>query len=82
MTAKNFVNSLFIVACNRCGENSAGLSFSGTGIIIDLSGKVIEKNTSGKESMIVTDIKAKLIDRARNHKMRYFLPNRRPEVYY
>ena len=81
LPARAFDNSLFIVVCNQCGENSAGFSFPGTGIIIGPSGEVIEKDTSGKEGMIVADLKAEHVERVRNHKMRYFLPNRRPEVY-
>jgi len=81
LPARAFDNSLFIVACNQCGENSAGLKFPGTGMVIGPSGEVIEKDTSGKEGMIVADLKAEDLEKVRNHKMRYFLPNRRPEMY-
>ncbi len=81
LPARAFDNSLYIVACNQCGKNSAGLSFPGTGLVINPSGEVIEKYTSEKEGMIISDLKAKDLDIVRNHKMRYFLPNRRPELY-
>jgi len=81
LPARAFDNGLFIVACNQCGENSAGLKFPGTGVVIGPSGKVIEKDTCGKEVMIVADLKAENLEKVRNHKMRYFLPNRRPEMY-
>jgi len=81
LPARAFDNGLFVVACNQNGENSAGLQFPGTGMIIGPSGEVIEKNISGKEGMIVADLKAEDLERVRNNKMRYFLPNRRPDVY-
>jgi len=81
LPARAFDNGLFVVACNLCGENSAGLKFPGTGMVIGPSGEVIEKDTSGKEAMIVADLKRGEMERVRSHKMRYFLPNRRPEIY-
>jgi N-carbamoylputrescine amidase len=81
LPARAFDNSLFIVACNQCGQNSAGLQFPGAGLVIAPSGEVIGKYTGGKEGMIVAALTAKDLERVRGHKMRYFLPNRRPEIY-
>jgi len=81
LPARAFDNGLFIVACNQCGENSAGLKFPGTGMVIGPSGEVIEKDTCGKEGMIVADLKAEDLENLRSNKMSYFLPNRRPEIY-
>ncbi len=81
LPARAFDNGLFVVACNQCGENSAGLQFPGTGMVIGPSGEVIAKNTSGKEGMIVAELRAEDLEKVRNNKMRYFLPNRRPEIY-
>lgn len=82
LTARAFDNSLFIVACNPAGDNGKGLDFPGIAVIIGPSGEVIEKNLSGEESMVVLDLKARDLNRVRGHRMRYFLPNRRPELYY
>lgn len=81
LPARAFDNGLFVAACNQSGENSAGLQFPGTGVVIGPSGEVIERNASGKEGMIVADLKAEVLEKVRNNKMRYFLPNRRPELY-
>jgi len=81
LPARAFDNGLFVVACNQSGENSAGLQFPGTGMVISPSGEVIEKNASGKEGMVVADLRAEVLEKVRNNKMRYFLPNRRPEIY-
>ncbi|MGB6013053.1 MAG: nitrilase-related carbon-nitrogen hydrolase, partial [Desulfobacterales bacterium] len=82
LTARAFDNSLFIVACNPAGDNGKGLDFPGIAVIIGPSGEVIEKNLSGEESLVVLDLKARDLNRVRGHRMRYFLPNRRPELYY
>ena len=81
LPARAFDNGIFVVACNQCGENSAGLQFPGTGMVIGPSGEVIAKNTSGKEGMIIADLRAEDLEKVRNNTMRYFLPNRRPEIY-
>jgi N-carbamoylputrescine amidase len=50
-------------------------------MIIGPSGKILSKNLSGKEGIMVYDLKASELNRVRNHRMRFFLPNRRPELY-
>ena len=81
LTARAFDNSAFIVACNQVGENQNGLHFPGVAVIIDPSGEVIEKNIGDKDEMIIADLKADALEAVRGHRMRYFLPNRRPELY-
>ncbi|NNL78293.1 MAG: nitrilase [Desulfobacterales bacterium] len=81
LTARAFDNGVFIVACNQVGENQKGLHFPGIAVVIGPSGNIIEKNVTDKESMLVVDLKADVLKAVRGHKMRYFLPNRRPELY-
>jgi N-carbamoylputrescine amidase len=81
LTARAFDNGLFVVACNQTGENDKGLYFPGIAVIIGPSGNVIKKNLSNREGLIVVNLKSKDLDRVREHRMRYFLPNRRPELY-
>ena len=81
LTARAFDNSVFIVACNQNGENLKGLEFPGVAVIIDPSGDVLKDNVSGQDAMIVADLKADVLAAVRGHRMRYFLPNRRPELY-
>jgi N-carbamoylputrescine amidase len=81
LPARAYDNGLFIVACNQIGKNKKGLSFPGLAVLINPSGEVIKKKLSHSESMMVADLKAENLDRVRHHKMRYFLPNRRPELY-
>ena len=82
LPARAYDNSLFIIACNQTGENGKELGFPGVAVIIGPSGQVIAKDISGEEGMIVADLKAEDLDRVRSHRMRYFLPNRKPELYF
>ena len=79
--ARAFDNSLYVVACNQTGYNQAGLNFPGLTVILNPSGRIVKKNTGGKEHMIVADLKAEELEKVRGHRMRYFLPNRRPDLY-
>ncbi|MGD9277052.1 MAG: hypothetical protein PVG37_00585, partial [Desulfobacterales bacterium] len=51
-------------------------------LIIGPSGEVIHKDLSGKEGLLLANLKAEDLNRVRSHRMRYFIPNRRPELYY
>ena len=81
LPARAYDNSLFIVACNQSGENENGLSFPGIALIISPSGYIIKKDLSGKEGMVVANLKADDFAEVRDHKMKFFLPNRKPELY-
>jgi predicted amidohydrolase len=82
LTARAYDNSLFVVGCNQAGNNNNGLTFPGVALIIGPSGNVLKKDVSGRESMLVANLKTADLTRVREHRMRYFLPNRRPELYF
>jgi N-carbamoylputrescine amidase len=81
LTARAFDNGVFIVACNQVGENQQGLCFPGLAVVVGPSGNVLQEETTGSEGMLVRDLKAEELSAVRDHRMRYFLPNRRPELY-
>jgi N-carbamoylputrescine amidase len=81
LPARAYDNSLFVIACNQTGDNGKGLSFPGVAMIIGPSGEVLSKDLNGKEGILVYDLKVDELNRVRNHRMRFFLPNRRPELY-
>jgi predicted amidohydrolase len=81
LPARAFDNGLYVVACNQVGDNQNGLRFPGIILILDPSGRIIKKNIGGKENMVIADLKARALAEVRNSRMRYFLPNRRPELY-
>lgn len=81
LPARAYDNGVFIVACNQAGNNENGLEFPGICVVIGPSGEIIDRDVSGKETMMVKDLKASDLEYVRGHRMRYFLPNRRPELY-
>lgn len=81
LPARAYDNGVYIVACNQAGNNNNGLQFPGLSVIISPAGDLIQKDISGKEGLLVADLKARDLDAVRGHRMRYFLPNRRPELY-
>jgi predicted amidohydrolase len=81
LPARAFDNGLFVVACNQTGNNQKGLMFPGLSVILDPAGRIIQKNIGEKEHIVFADLKAADLKKVRGHRMRYFLPNRRPELY-
>jgi len=81
LTARSFDNGVFIVACNQAGQNRKGLEFPGLAVVIGPSGNILKEKTADGESMLTADLKADDLSDVRGHKMRYFLPHRRPEMY-
>ncbi|MDL1968061.1 MAG: nitrilase [Deltaproteobacteria bacterium] len=81
LPARAYDNGLFVIACNQTGDNGKGLGFPGIAMIIGPSGEVLSKNLNGKQGMLIYDLKMDELNRVRNHRMRFFLPNRRPELY-
>ena len=81
LPARAYDNGLFIVACNQTGDNGNGLRFPGNAVIIDPSGNILDKKLDDSEGLVVADLEASALEHVRGHRMRYFLPNRRPELY-
>jgi N-carbamoylputrescine amidase len=81
LPARAFDNSVFIVACNQTGDNAAGLGFPGVALALGPSGEILEKRVNDEEGLLVTDLKADDLARVHNHRMRYFLPNRRSDLF-
>ena len=81
LTARSYDNGLFIVACNQTGRNGNGLEFPGNAVVIDPSGNILAKKLDDKEGLVVVDLEGSALEHVRGHRMRYFLPNRRPDMY-
>lgn len=81
LPARAYDNSVFIVACNQTGLNEAGLDFPGTALIIGPSGDILTEVLSKEEAILIGDIKADRLNQVRDHAMRYFLPNRRSDLF-
>jgi len=81
LRARAYDNALYIAACNQTGDNLKGLLFPGISLFIGPDGKVIYKSTEQKEGVHIIEIKRFALDQIRSHKMRYFLPNRRNDLF-
>ena len=81
LSARAFDNGLYVIACNQTGDNQNKLKFPGLAVMLDPAGRILKKDTAGNENMIVADLKAEELAKVRGHRMRYFLPNRRPDLY-
>ncbi len=80
LTARAFDNGLFVAACNQSGDNGDGLAFPGVALAIGPDGREINRLLTD-DGMLVVDLSAVDLAAVRDHRMRYFLPNRRPELY-
>jgi N-carbamoylputrescine amidase len=81
LPSRAFDNGLFVAACNQVGKNREGLSFPGVALTLNPAGRVMEARCAREESMILVELKRDVLEEIRNHRMKYFLPNRRPELY-
>jgi len=81
LTARAYDNGVFVVACNQTGNNKDGLEFPGLAMVLNPSGEVIAEHVSVEEGVLVADLRAAELAHVREDRMRFFLPNRRPELY-
>lgn len=81
LPARAFDNGLFIVACNQSGVSGGGLDFPGLAVAYGPDGKLIGSDLTGKEGLLITTLLSADLAHVRDHRMRYFLPQRRPQLY-
>lgn len=81
LPARAFDNSVFVVACNQVGTNCNNMQFPGNALIIGPSGNLLKRAVMGQEGLLLADLSENALKNVRNHPMRHFFPNRRPELY-
>ncbi|MFH1983964.1 MAG: nitrilase-related carbon-nitrogen hydrolase [Pseudomonadota bacterium] len=81
LPARAYDNGVFVVACNQVGDNGQGLTFPGNAVIIKPSGEILARELKGTEGLLVADLKRADLAHVRDHRMRYFLPNRRKDLF-
>lgn len=79
--ARAFDNGLFVLACNQVGTHPSGLAFPGVAVAIGPDGKIIDSLLGDHGELLIVDLDSDLLERVRSHRMRYFLPNRRNDLY-
>ncbi|MBI9089173.1 MAG: nitrilase [Desulfobacterium sp.] len=79
--ARAFDNGLFVLACNQVGTHPSGLAFPGVAVAIGPDGKIIKSLLGDHGDLLILDLDSELLERVRSHRMRYFLPNRRNDLY-
>jgi len=81
LPARAFDNGLFVVACNQVGKTGDGLIFPGVAVVLGPDGRVLAEYTGETDYLLFAELEVQALRDAREHRMRYFLPERRPELY-
>jgi len=81
LTARAFDNGVFVVACNQVGNTDEGFFFPGAAVVVGPDGQVLAEYTGGEEKILYMKLDSRMLSDVRNHRMKYFLPSRRPELY-
>jgi predicted amidohydrolase len=82
LMARAFDNGLFIAAVNQTGANGSGLIFPGLCLLIGPDGKILYKSLEDKEGIHIIHIHKQILNEIRSHKMKYFLPHRRADIFH
>jgi len=69
------------VACNQVGKSGEGLSFPGVAVVLRPDGRVLAKYVGGDDYILFAELEVEMLRDVREHRMRYFLRERRPELY-
>ena len=81
LPARAFDNGIFVVACNQVGETREKLSFPGVAVILGPDGRLVARYAGTRDHILYADLRNESLQNVRNHRMRYFLPERRASLY-
>ncbi|MFO7785471.1 MAG: nitrilase-related carbon-nitrogen hydrolase [Desulfatiglandales bacterium] len=81
LTGRAFDNALFIVACNAVGESPGGFPFPGVIVFLGPDGRVVKQHLGESEHLLPATLDFSFLKGIRRHRMKYFLPYRRPDIY-
>jgi len=81
LPSRAFDNGVFVVACNQVGTTKEGFTFPGVILALDPQGRVMESYAGNEEKMVFVELKAKVLEETRAHRMKYFIPHRRKDLY-
>jgi N-carbamoylputrescine amidase len=81
LPARAFDNGVFVAAVNQTGGNGTGLAFPGLALVIGPDGKLISRSLSDENHLHYVTLDPAQLDHVRSHRMRYFLPYRREDLF-
>ncbi|MCF8143392.1 MAG: nitrilase [Deltaproteobacteria bacterium] len=81
LPARAFDNGLYVIACNQVGSFENGLTFPGVAVVLGPDGRVLTQYVGMKEHILYAELKDEILQDLRTHRMKYFLPERRPSLY-
>jgi predicted amidohydrolase len=81
LPGRAFDNGVFVVAVNQVGETEGGFDFPGAILVLGPDGREIAHYAGEEEKIVYARVRKQDLDAIRRHRMRYFLPWRRPELY-
>jgi N-carbamoylputrescine amidase len=81
LPSRAFDNGVYVIACNQSRETKDGLSFPGVVLALSPSGRILAKYSGKGQELVLVDLRAIELEEVRSHRMKYFLPHRRPELY-
>ena len=81
MPARAYDNTVYAAVCNQAGENGAGGDFPGVSFVCDPRGVVIAEARGNGEELVVADLRAAELQKARSVTDTFFRHFRRPEMY-
>ncbi|WP_027360299.1 nitrilase-related carbon-nitrogen hydrolase [Desulforegula conservatrix] len=81
LTARAFDNGIYVAACNQCGENGKGLSFPGVALVVSPSGELESSLLTENDDILYLEFSKKTLADFRSSRMKYFLPNRRTDLF-
>lgn len=81
LEARAFDNGVFLVACNQVGKTDEGFWFPGVAVVLGPDGQVQAKYVGEEEKILFATLDAEMLNDIRKHRMKYFLPQRRPALY-
>ncbi len=75
-------NTVFAAICNQVRDNDAGHTFSGVTFVCDPTGKLMaQANDGANEEIVLADLEAVSLEKARHVPETFFRHFRRPEIY-
>jgi predicted amidohydrolase len=81
LPSRAFDNAVFVVACNQVGDGTKRLKYPGVAVVLGPDGKMVGSYVGREERLLLARLEKDALRRVRQHRMRYFLPRRRPELY-